>query len=331
MASAYMTAGLAAQANKLMRSGDHSEALNAYRSLKVSTGLSSWDWNIRTLEVRLETDRTVFLRKEFGDILRGRAGIERIYIANLRHRNDRKRRVILELAKFGISPADFDIIEAVNGFRDSSALELFERFKNADAAKYESLRTAPQQALEYDRSHSSPGVIGYLLTQELIIKDALSKNYRKILVLDDDVFFSSQACELTYRFFKQGLDWRIVHLGSSEHSPRDSHIFQTKLDQAASTGYYNPIPYNTCGSFAVAYDKAVLEKLLQLVTEYVGVFDRSVLSYFYTQMPGLCFTLRPAACCADVADSDIREPRIMTDNAARMGWDISRYAEYLDG
>lgn len=324
-----MKAGLAAQANQFVRVGNYSEALEAYRNLRSATGLSSWDWNIRSLELRLGADRTVFLHKDLGNILRECAGIERIYVANLKHRTDRKRRVVTELARFGVSAADIEIVEAVNGARDCTALDLFERFKTADSSKHESTRTVPQEVIEYDRTHSSPGVIGYLLTQELILKDALSKGYEKILVLDDDVFFSSQACELTYRFFKQGLDWRIVHLGSSEHCPKDSDVLQRKLSQAANTGYYNPIPYRTCGSFAVAYDRSVFTTLLQLVTEFVGVFDRSVLSYFYTQMPDLCFTLRPAACCADVTDSDILDPRIMTDHALRMGWDISRYAEYL--
>jgi len=326
-----MKAGLAAQANQFVRAGKYSEALEAYRNLRSATGLSSWDWNIRSLELRLGADRTVFLYKELGGILLECAGIERIYVANLKHRTDRKRRLVTELAKFGISSADIEIVEAVNGAADSAALELFERFKTADGSKYDSTRTVPQQVLEYDRSHSSPGVIGYLLTQELILTDALSKGYKKILVFDDDVFFSPQACEITYQFFKQGLDWRIVHLGSSEHSPKDSDVLHRKLSQAATTGYYNPIPYRTCGSFAVAYDQSILNKLLQLVTEYVCVFDRSVLSYFYTQMPDLCFTLRPAACCADVTESDIRDPRTMTEHASRMGWDISRYVEYLAG
>lgn len=329
MTSNLKKAGLTAQANKLMRSGKYAEALEAYHNLRSAMGLSSWDWNIRSLELRLGVERTVFFYKELGGILRECASIERIYVANMKHRTDRKRRIVKELAKFGMKATDVEIVEAVNGATNCTALELFEHFKTADSLKYDTTRTVPYQVLEYDRSHSSPGTIGYLLTQELILKDALSKGYKKILVLDDDVFFSTQACELTYRFFKQEFDWRIVHLGSSEHSPKDSDVLRSKLSQAGTTGYYNPIPFQTCGSFAVAYDQSVFNKLLHLIAEYVGIYDRSILSYFYTQMPDLCFTLRPAACCADVTDSDISDPRIMTDHAPRMGWDISRYAEYL--
>lgn len=329
MVSVLKNAGLAAKANQLVRSGKYSDALEVYRNLRSAMGLSSWDWNIRSLELRLGADRTVFIHQELGSILRECAGIERIYVANMKHRTDRKRRTVKELAKFGMKSSDIEIIEAVNGATNCSALELYEHFKSADSLEYNTTRTVPQQVLEYDRSHSSPGVIGYLLTQELIIKDALSKGYRKILVLDDDVFFSAQACELTYRFFKQGFDWRIVHLGSSEHSHEDSLLLQSKLSQAGATGYYNPIPYKTCGSFAVAYDQSIFKELLHLITEYVGVFDRSILSYFYTRMPDLCFTLRPAACCADISESELRGPRKMTDHASRMGWDISRFAEYL--
>ena len=169
-----MKAGLAAQANQFVRAGKYSEALEAYRNLRSATGLSSWDWNIRSLELRLGAGRTVFLHKDLGIILRECAGIERIYIANLKHRTDRKRRIVTELAKFGVSSADIEIVEAVNGATNCAALDLFDRFKTADFSKYDSTRTVPQRVLEYDRFHSTPGVIGYLLTQELIIKDALS-------------------------------------------------------------------------------------------------------------------------------------------------------------
>jgi GR25 family glycosyltransferase involved in LPS biosynthesis len=326
-----MKTGLSRQANELVRSGKYFKALEAYRNLKSVSGLSSWDWNIRALERRLGTDRTVFVSSEFGGILREHAGIERIYIANLKHRTDRKVRFVTEFSKYGINPLDIEIVEAVNGATDSQAQGLFELFKIADSSKFESIRAVPKEVLEYDRSHSSLGVIGYLLTQKIILRDALSKGYKRILVFDDDVFFSKQACELIYRFFKQRIDWRIVHLGSSEHSPKASDGLRRRLRQASICGYYNPIPYQTCGSFAVAYDCSIFIKLLQLVTEYVGVYDRSILSYFYNSIPGLCFTLHPAACCADVSESDIRDSRTMNEHALRMGWDMSRYAEYRGG
>lgn len=321
--------GLANRANGLMRDGEYASALVIYRNLKTLTNSGAWDWQIRSLETKLKLERSVFLNQELGLILKNTAGIERIYVANLAHRQDRKNRLTTELVKFGISLTDVSFIEAVHGATSPKALQLFDHFRVADPKAYESISALPNDVLVHDRAHSSAGVIGYLLTQEQIIEDAIQKEYRKILVLDDDVFFSGQAALLAHKFFNQVRDWMIVHLGASEHSPTSDELLQAALDQVKRCGYYNPIPYKTCGSFAVAYDAKVLDILLGLVRDYVGVFDRAILSYFYNNYPTQCFTLRPAACCADVSESDIREARNMNEHALRMGWDISRYREYL--
>lgn len=312
-----------------MLKGDYAAALDIYRTLKRLTGGVAWDWDIRVLERRLEIERTVFFNQELGSILSDVAGIEHIYVANLIHRGDRKTRMTTELLKFGIHLADVSFIEAVHGATNAKALQLYENFRVADPRNYESISRLPIDVLNHDRAKSSVGVIGYLLSQEKIIKDALQKKYKKILIFDDDVFFSGEASALANNFFNKVKEWKIVHLGASEHSTVNDDIWQKKLDQANSCGFYNPNPYKTCGSFAVAYDSSVLEQLRILVGEYVGVFDRAILSYFYINYPGQCFALRPAVCCADVSESDIRESRHMSEHALKMGWDISRYAEYL--
>lgn len=325
-----MKDGLSVQANLLLREGRYKEALSLYREIKSTTGSVAWDWNIRSLEKKLNLERTTFIKKDLCTVLAETAEIERVYVANLKHREDRRRRITMELRKFGIGPESLSVIDAVHGVNNERALQLFEHFKIADSARFESIASTPEEVLKYDRAHSTPGIIGYLLTQELIIKDAIARGYKRILILDDDVFFAENACALIDKFFSGVKNWKIVHLGASEHSPPDSKDLQERLSQAKQCGYYNPIPYKTCGSFAVAYDASVFSKLLQLIGEFVGVYDRAILSYFYKKYPTECFTLRPAACCADVSESDIQEARNMSEHAMRMGWDISRYAEYLN-
>lgn len=314
---------------ELMRKGDYVSALEMYQSLKKLTNSGAWDWQIRALERDLNLERSVFFNLEFGQVLRDIAGIQHIYVANLAHKVDRKRRMTAELGKVGIRLGDVSFVDAVHGATDVRALQIYEHFQVANPEHYESTGSLPATVFDHDRAHSSPSIIGYLLTQEKILLDAISNQYKRILVLDDDVFFSAQAAMLASKFFRQINDWWVVHLGASEHSPPDDAELMSKLEQAGRCGFYNSIPYVTCGSFAVAYDSAVFGKLLDLVREYVGVFDRAILSYFYKTYPTQCFALRPAACAADVSESDIREARNMNEHASRMGWDISRYDEYM--
>lgn len=321
--------GQANHANSLMREGEHERALEIYQNLKNLTNSSSWDWQIRSLEKKLKTERTVFLNQELGQILKQIGKIERIYVANLVHRQDRRIRITTELVKFGFSSDDVSFVEAIYGASSPNALQLFDHFRIADPKSYKSISALPNDVLAHDRAYSSVGVIGYLLTQEQIIQDAIENGFKKILVLDDDVFFSSEAPLLAYRFFNQVNNWMIVNLGASEHSCSSDKLLQFALAQANRSGYYTPIPYKTCGSFAVAYDVKVLDTLLEIIKEYVGVFDRALLSFFYSNYPDQCYVLRPAACCADVTESDIREARCMEEHALRMSWDISRHKEYL--
>jgi GR25 family glycosyltransferase involved in LPS biosynthesis len=327
--SLYRSSNLVKRANALILKCEYSAALDLYRILKGITGGVAWDWQIRDLEKKLKLTRTIFYNQELGIVLRDIAKISHIYVANLVLREDRRKRVLTEFFKYGILLKDVSFVDAVHGALSNEARKLFENFKISDSAKYESLSGVPVEVLEHDRANSSLGAIGYLLTQNIIITDALKNGYRRILVFDDDVFFSSQAPMLAYQFFNKVNDWMIVHLGVSEHSPATDDMWLKKLDQANRCGFYNPIPYKTCGSFAVAYDSRILEKLLKLLSEYVGIYDRATLSYFYRNYPDQCYALRPAACCADVSESDIREAREMTVHALRMGWDISRYAEYI--
>jgi hypothetical protein len=321
--------GYARRANLLMINGDHASALSIYRDLKNITNSGAWDFHIKTLEQRLGIKRSILLNRELGQILKNIVGIEKIYVANLAKRRDRKERLTAELIRFGVSLTDVCFIEAICGFSSAKAMQLYENFRIADAERYKSIATVPADVLTYDRNNSSVGVIGYLLTQELIIEDAIRNRHKKILVLDDDIFFSSQATSLIHQFFNQVKDWKIVLLGASEHSSAAEDKFQNAMSHARHCGYYTPFPYKTCGSFAVAYDSSILDKLLELTREYVGVFDRSVLSYFYKKIPSQCYVIKPGACCADVSESDIREARYMRKHAIQMGWDISRYRQYL--
>jgi hypothetical protein len=93
-------------------------------------------------------------------------------------------------------------------------------------------------------------------------------------------------------------------------------------------GYYHPIPLTTCGSFAVCYDAAIIPWLLELVNEYSGYFDRHILGTLYATRREKCYALWPAACCADVTQSEIRDSRDMLQHSELMGWDISRFEEY---
>ena len=64
----------------------------------------------------------------------------------------------------------------------------------------------------------SPGAWGVLRTNERIINDAIKKKYNRILILEDDVLFSSSFNEDFKRFIETiNESWKILCLGATQH------------------------------------------------------------------------------------------------------------------
>lgn len=316
---------------ELYKLGQHKDALDGYYKLKNLTSSNAWDWNIRDLEIKLELKRSTFFNKELGKFLINIAKIDRIYILNLSHRTDRKKRTQIELSKFGINDDIVSYIDSVNGYTSELAADLYTKFQIANPVNFLTLKDVPHDVVEYDQTHVTKGDIGYLLTQEIVFNDVLNNNYKRFLVFDDDFFFTAKATSIVYNFFCNCSEWQIVNFGASEHSSRTSAEYEYLIKFSGKKNFYHPIPYKTCGSFAIAYDSIIVPEILSLLVEYVGIYDRTILGHFYRTKPEMCFTIKPEACCANVTESDIREPRNMHLHAEKMGWDISRFNEYNEG
>jgi hypothetical protein len=319
-----MQASITRQAARLLESRDYAAALEKYVSLRDATGLAAWDYQISFLEKKLGLRHPL---EGFAKVLQTRLGVERLYVLNMAHRPDRRARAARELARAGFQPAEIQFVEGVHGEKDVRARAMNLRFQATQTLPARLSLPIPPEALAYDREHSTPGVFGYLLSQNEILRDALRNGYKKIAVFDDDVFFSPEATAILEKFASRGLDWELLLLGASNY-----HDYQAEnlklLTAADENGYYCPMPLITCGSFAVCYDAAILPVLLELVNEYSGYFDRHILGTLYATLREKCYALWPSACCADVTQSEIRTPRDINLHSEQMGWDISRFEEY---
>jgi GR25 family glycosyltransferase involved in LPS biosynthesis len=319
-----MQASVTRQAAELLKNGYFASALEKYVSLQEATGLAAWDYQISFLEKKLGLRHPL---AGFAKVLQTRLGVERLYVLNMAHRPDRRARAARELARAGFQPAEIQFLEGVHGEKDERALAMNLRFQTAQTLHERLSVPISPEALAYDREHSTPGVFGYLLSQNEILRDALRNGYKKIAVFDDDVFFSPQATTILEKFASRDLEWELLLLGASNYHDYQAENLET-LTAAESAGYYHPIPLITCGSFAVCYESTIIPLLLELVNEYAGYFDRHILCALYANMSDKCYALWPAACCADVSQSEIRTPRDINLHSEQMGWDISRFEEY---
>jgi hypothetical protein len=323
-----MEGSLTRQAENLWKAGDLPAALGKYEQLRDVTGSTAWNYQISRIRRLLADPPEPTRLRDFASLLTAEAGIERVYVVNLPHRPDRKARTLKELAAAGFQPGQIQFIEGVHGDSDPRAIHYNERFKTSPIPESFLGLFPSAEMLAYDKEHSTPGVFGYLLSQERVFRDAMDKGYRRIVVFDDDIFFPPAAAQTLRRFLKKVPDWKILLLGASNYFEPDFDPKDAFFPTAEALGFYSPIPLTTCGSFAVCYEKSMFPVLLELINDFSGYYDRHILGSLYKKHPGNCYGLWPAACCADVAESDIRSPRDVHGHARFAGWDVTRYEKY---
>ena len=254
-------------------------------------------------------------------------GIEHIYVVNLDRRPDRLARVLREMNAHGLKVSR---VPAVDARSSHPARRLMEEFRNRDPTAH--LSSAPHvsvQHVEQWKTRLTAGVFGYLLSQAAVLKDAARNGYRRILVLDDDVFFTSDA-NVRLREVAGHLppDWKTLLLGASEYADRASQEF-VQARVPGCTDLYHPIPGKTCGSFAVAYDQSIYDEVLGAIADAEAPYDNFALGSTYVRHPKHCFVVDPAVCVPDVSESNIREgSREQQAHGQRMRWEFTRYETF---
>lgn len=254
-------------------------------------------------------------------------GIEKIYAVNLERRPDRYIRLLRE---FNFQSIKVSKINGIDAKFSQEALDNYNAFikRGLKIRSTTSIHISDAKMRLYKNS-ASVSWFAYLLSQRKVFEDAIKNGYGRILILDDDVFFSTDAIDRLNRLAdKIPDDFKVFLMGASEYSVKDSDEF---LNAAVSDmpGIYRPIPGKTCGSFAVVYDSSVFPDMLKAIDEADGPFDNIALGYIYNKFAKNCFSFASAVCIPDVGDSDIRpNKRAQSEHSEKMGWEFTRYAEY---
>lgn len=278
-----------------------------------------------------ETEYSVVMSKlescALGRALKACLGVEQVYVVNLARRPDRFVRILREMNWHGLAVKRVLGEDAMFSERAQQTWKSF-RAKPVDVRGKSSVHVSNKVMSQY-KSQLPPGVFGYILSQEKVLRDARVAGHRRILVLDDDVFFHSDAVQRINDIGRcLPRDLKVLLLGASEYSDRNSDEFVNSR-WLSHKDLYTPLPGKSCGSFAMVYDESVYDELLAAIDEADGTFDNVILGSVYLNNPGKCLAVDPAICIPDVNDSDIRQNvRLQTVHSARMNWETLRYADY---
>jgi glycosyltransferase involved in cell wall biosynthesis/GR25 family glycosyltransferase involved in LPS biosynthesis len=244
-----------------------------------------------------------------------------IYLLNLNHRTEKRLKSIFLLKKLGIKAK---IVDAVNGSL-SPYKDDYERYMMIPLGeKY----AHPLEKELKRKMITSPGAWGVLMSEKVIFTDALKNNYKRILILEDDMIFIKDFHNRFSSFINEiDDDWKIIALGATQHTwffpgslfYKDPSINAYDKDQKF---YY---PMRTDGAFALGFDHSVFQYILDQTGKMNCAFDSGPVRAAYKKYKTKCFVCQPNLIIADVSTSDIRCGRNQEDFSRKMNWDLKLY------
>lgn len=246
---------------------------------------------------------------------------DRIYVLNLKHRTDKRLKSLEKLGRLGINVS---IVDAVDGYEEPHKSE-YEEYKARP------LGGQGAHALEkkYQRKMiTSPGGWGVLKSKKIILLDALKNNFKRILILQDDIIFIKDFHKRFEDFINSiDDDWKIIGLGATQYFWKaPDHISYDN----PRIGEYDPLqpyyhPYITDGAFALGYDRSVFAMLIKEIDRMNCSFDSGPVRAVYAKFRQKCYISQPNLVIADVRTSDIREGRDQEKFARMMKWEMGLY------
>lgn len=140
------------------------------------------------------------------------------------------------------------------------------------------------------------GSFGHLHSFIKIMEDALENKYKKILILESDIYFCEDFESVVEKYLK--MSYKTLHLGASQHVWDKIEIIDDKY-------YYSNL---TCGTFALALDWSVFGEYLKLLKSLSKPSDVCIFDIF-NKYKGECIVAYPNPICCDVTKSEISAKR----------------------
>lgn len=223
----------------------------------------------------------------------------------------RKPSVELEFLHPTNETPHFDNIYCINLNRRIDRWKLIEqRFKEKNI-KVEKFDAIDGYFLK-DENGLSKNEMGCICSHLEIIKDAKKNGYKKILIFEDDVYFSFDFKKRLQSL--NNLEWKLLYLGASQYS-------WNNID----TSKYFYHSEKTLGTFAYAVDASIYDDMIQELSKKDAPAD-GMLVEIQKKYYGHCFTMYPNIVIADVRTSDIRGGRDMKFHAEKMKWDLNNFS-----
>jgi GR25 family glycosyltransferase involved in LPS biosynthesis len=207
----------------------------------------------------------------------------------------------------------FDKIYLLNLKKDTTRLEKTTKLLNNHNIKYTIFEAIDGLTKETEfanlKTHkiNSLGAYGCLLSHIEIYKDALTNNYNRILILEDDILIHKDIHNL-FKTLKIP-DWNLLYFGSSQRLGTWNNI------EFINKNIYKA--YMSRGTFAYAIAKDILPKLINLP-------HNQPIDLLLNDIPKK-YVIYPNLIISDVSTSNTQNSRDMNQFAKIMRWNLTEY------
>ncbi|WP_334078981.1 glycosyltransferase [Microbulbifer sp. M83] len=283
-----------------------------------------YDYSTRKLAGKSQVDYLYYRQvkadqsKSPGNCIELSSVFNKIYLVSLEHDLEKRFKVGFQLRSLGI---DYEWYPAVNGYEGQPLQDYQEYMKRplgkmahfSDCSDYEKMRGS--------KMIESPGALGYIYTYISIMKDAKSRGFKNILIVEDDIILCHDFKHRFHRFISSvSDDWKILLLGASQY-----HWDGVDIAESLKRGFYRPELHKTKGSFAIGLNESVFDELIENLSYLDAPFDNFPIGYLYEKYQSSCFVAYPYLVMPDVGDSAIRGARSQYTHSNRVGWWVSDF------
>ena len=254
-----------------------------------------------------------YLNKSLLNFVHPNQYFDKIYIITIDKESKKFKRSLKSLKILNI---EYEVIDGINGKIDKDCKIILDNYKP--------ITTNNRFSQYFRKKISTLGEIGYIKSYIKIINNAKKNQYKKILILDDDILLDIENFLIDFqKVNKINKNWKLLYLGASQHrwlEKKDGihHDIHNIND-------YFYLPERTSGSFAIGIDISVFDEVLELLNNFQYPADielQTIQEKYY----GQCFVFYPNIIYADLGDSSTQNyKRNIEEGITKRKWNVEKY------
>lgn len=167
------------------------------------------------------------------------------------------------------------------------------------------------------------GSYGHLLSFINILNDAIKRKYKKILILEPDIYFCKNFDQNVKKYLE--MDYKMLYLGASQNKfyrEETWEVIEKNYSKELRDNFY--YAYNTLGTFALGLDSSIFERCKNVLLNFTAPTDVSFITVQDSHRTD-CIVAYPNIICCDLTHSKTSAIKNQQQSMHQLRWDILKY------